>query len=66
MMLTYAGLQLPGRTANIFCSTTADKRVHNHILTVDRQLVLEIEVISGLVVDIDFRVAAGNARWSEL
>ena len=43
-MLTFAGLQLPGRTANIFCSATADKRVHDHIVAVDWQLVFEVEV----------------------
>ena len=43
MMLANASLELPGRTANIFCSTTADKRVHDHILAVDRQLVFVVE-----------------------
>ena len=43
MMLTDASLQLPGRTTNIFCSATADERVHDHILAVDRQLVYVVE-----------------------
>ena len=44
MMLTDASLQLPGRTANIFCSATADKRVHDHVVAGDWRLVFEVEV----------------------
>ena len=62
MVLAYASLQLPGRTADIFCSTAADKRVHDHISAVDRQLVFEIEA--------DQRSSSGKRfegrRWKSL
>ena len=66
MMLTDASLQLPGRTANIFCSATADKIVHDHIVAMDRQLVFEVEVDQQSGCSSYSRVAAGKVRLSEL
>ena len=42
-MLLHTRFELPSRTANIFCSTTAGEGVHEHVLTVDWQFVLQAE-----------------------